>query len=194
MSDSWSPLWDESCGTGIQDLFSNQCHEAGGSPMCFLSLGCGWGAVALQNLTLGAFFYLSKSTIVSPIEPSLGLGAPPRNCCFFAVPWLEFFGYGSYLWNIMWLLGRSVPRMCKARRRVRRLLGQSIPILEGMLSPNRVQVLEPSCMHGCRRRPKELPPDTRVQPLRSAGARSYKMQHDAQCTPKFNLYKDSSWI
>lgn len=26
------------------------------------------------------------------------------NCCFFAVPWLEFFGYGSYLWNIMWLL------------------------------------------------------------------------------------------
>jgi len=26
------------------------------------------------------------------------------NCCVVAVPWLEFFGYGSYLWNIMWLL------------------------------------------------------------------------------------------
>lgn len=27
-----------------------------------------------------------------------------RNCCIFAVPWLEFFGYGAYLWNVMWIL------------------------------------------------------------------------------------------
>merc|ERR1719282_931069 len=26
------------------------------------------------------------------------------NCCNFAVPWLELFGYGSLLWNIMWLI------------------------------------------------------------------------------------------
>lgn len=26
------------------------------------------------------------------------------NCCVFAVPWLEFFGYASLLWNITWLL------------------------------------------------------------------------------------------
>jgi len=25
------------------------------------------------------------------------------NCCIFAVPWLEFFGYGAYLWNVMWI-------------------------------------------------------------------------------------------
>ena len=30
-----------------------------------------------------------------------------RNCCIFAVPWLEFFGYGAYLWNVCWLLGSS---------------------------------------------------------------------------------------
>lgn len=26
------------------------------------------------------------------------------NCCVFAVPWLEFFGYGAYLWNVFWIL------------------------------------------------------------------------------------------
>ncbi|CAJ1407656.1 unnamed protein product [Effrenium voratum] len=26
------------------------------------------------------------------------------NCCIVAVPWLEFWGYASYIWNVMWIL------------------------------------------------------------------------------------------
>ena len=59
-----------------------------------------WMEGARLALEHSPSFSLSKST-----KPK----TPTRNCCFFAVPWLEFFGYGSYLWNIMWPLGRTVP-------------------------------------------------------------------------------------